>query len=309
MHKWWSLLFGVMMAGAVLLFLVAPLFDWWLPKNVSSFGGAVDLLFYVILAVTGFFFILTEGILVYNMYKFSGPEAGRPEYVHGNHRLEMFWTAIPAVLLIVLAVVQIRTWENIKYHSRMPNPDQVFEVSARQFEWRMRYPTGAGLETIVTAWKSEDKEPAAAKNWSRDPHADDIHVVNEIHTWTNANVRLFLSTKDVLHSFYLPNLRLKQDALPGKVIPVWFKATEFNTIYDPETKRWVDGYNPETTQKNVTRQIWDLACAELCGWGHYKMRGRLYVHKDKEDYQKWLAHVQIEQNRTKPEETTITAAR
>lgn len=309
MHKWWSLLFGVMMAAAALLFVVAPVAGWWLPKNVASFGGPVDGLFYFILVVTGFFFILTEGILVYNMYKFSGPEAGRPQYIHGNHRLEMLWTAVPAVILVLLGVLQIRAWENIKYQSRMPDPDQVFEVSARQFEWRMRYPTSDEMTRLATAWGSEKKEPASAKQWSREPHSDDIHVVNEIHTWTDAKVRLYLSTRDVLHSFYLPNLRLKQDALPGKVIPVWFQATQYNTLFDPAVKGWVDGYDPDSNQKGQPQQMWDLACAELCGWGHYKMRGRLFVHKDKEDFLKWLAHAQTEQNRSQPGETTTTAAR
>lgn len=308
MHKWWSLLFGVIMTGAVLLFVVAPLFGWSLPKNVASFGGEVDSLYYLILAITGFFFILTEGILVYNMYKFSGPEAGRPQYIHGNHKLELFWTAVPAGILLLLALLQIRTWENIKYHSRMPDPDQVFEVGARQFEWRLRYPTAEDLDKMVAEWGSGHKEPQLARQWSRESHIDDIRVVNEIHTWTNAKVRLYLSTKDVLHSFYLPNLRLKQDALPGKIIPVWFQATQYNTIYDEAAKAWVDGYDPDANQKNVKQQIWDLACAELCGWGHYKMRGRLYVHKDKADFLRWLEHVRTEQKNTSPTPTTTTTA-
>lgn len=308
MHKWWSFLFGAIMLAAALLFVVAPLFGWWLPKNVASFGGGVDNLFYLILAITGFFFILTEGILVYNMYKFSGPEAGRPQYIHGNHKLELFWTMVPAAVLLLLAFLQIRTWENIKYQSRMPDPDQVFEVSARQFEWRMRYPTADQLDRMASGWAAEHKEPAAARQWRSDAHVDDVRVVNEVHTWTNAKVRLYLSTRDVLHSFYLPNLRLKQDALPGKVIPVWFEATQYNTVYDEATKGWVDGYDPDTNEKNVTRQVWDLACAELCGWGHYKMRGRLYVHKDKADYLRWLEQAQKEQHRTSPAETTTTTA-
>jgi cytochrome c oxidase subunit 2 len=294
------------MLAAAGLFVVAPLAGWWLPRNVSSFGGAVDNLYYLILYTTGFFFILTEGILVYNMYKFSGPEAGRPQYVHGNHLLEMSWTAVPAVVLVLVAFLQIKTWEDIKYQSRMPNPDQVFEVSARQFEWRMRYPAAQTLDGILGSWKSGGRQGSVIA-WAREPQFDDIHVVNEVHTWKDAKVRLYLSTKDVLHSFYLPNLRLKQDALPGKIIPVWFQATEANTVYDDATKSWVDGYDGK--EKNQSSHIWDLACAELCGWGHYKMRGRLYVHADKADYLKWLAQAQTEQNRTQPAEVTTTAAR
>jgi cytochrome c oxidase subunit II len=290
-QKWWSIVFGVVMAACAGLFVVAPFAGWWLPKNVSSFGGGVDNLFYLILAITGFFFILTEAVLVYCLYKFSDrPADARAQYVHGNHKLEMFWTAIPAAILLLIALLQIRTWEDIKYRSRMPEPDVIFEVSARQFEWRVRYPTAEEMGAMTSKWKHEKAEPASAKSWAKDPHLDDIHAVNEIHTWKDANTRLYLTTKDVLHSFYLPNLRLKQDAVPGKRIPVWFKATESNYEWDEANGAW----------KQKPGDEWDLVCAELCGWGHYKMIGRLYVHKDKADYERWLKQAQDEQDRKKP---------
>jgi cytochrome c oxidase subunit 2 len=307
-HKWWSILFGAVMAAAAVLWAVSPLFGWWVPKSVSSFGGAVDNLYYLILAITGFFFILTEAILVYNIYRFAGAPERRGTYIHGNHKLEVFWTAVPGAILLLIALLQVRTWEDIKYRSRMPAPDQVFEVSARQFEWRMRYPTAEQLETMVGPWKS-GKEPESARQWAAEPHADDIHIVNGVHTWQGANVRLYLRTRDVLHSFYLPNLRLKQDAVPGKIIPVWFQPTEYNTVYDENAKTWVDGYDPQKQETGHNTQVWDLACAELCGWGHYKMQGRLFVHKDKADYLKWLAQVQQEQSRHQPGESTTTTAR
>ncbi len=126
MGKVWSVLFGAVLLAEFGLFLAAPFIPgWWLPANVSPFGWDVDWLFYLILGMTGFFFVLTEVMLVYNMWAFSHEEGRKSEYTHGSHRLEMFWTAIPAVLLIFIAVVQIRTWENIKYQASMPKPDQV----------------------------------------------------------------------------------------------------------------------------------------------------------------------------------------
>jgi cytochrome c oxidase subunit 2 len=307
-HKWWSLLFGAVMVAAAGLWAASPLFGWWVPKGVSSFGGAVDNLYYLILAITGFFFILTEAVLVYSMYRNAGAPDRRSPYVHGHHKLEIFWTAVPGAVLLLIALLQVRTWEDIKYQSRMPAPDQVFEVSARQFEWRMRYPTAEQLEALASAWKS-GKEPESARQWAAAEHADDIHVVNGVHTWQGANVRLYLRTRDVLHSFYLPNLRLKQDAVPGKTIPVWFQPTEYNTVYDDTAKTWVDGYDPQTQKADQPQQRWDLACAELCGWGHYKMQGRLFVHKDKADFLKWLQQVQQEQSRRQPGESPTTTAR
>src|SRR5947209_8348649 len=98
------------MLGALLLFVVAPFMGWWLPKNVASFGGDIDALFYVILVVTGIFFVLTEAILVYNLWAFAGQPGRKSAYVHTNHRMEMVWTLVPGVLLILLAVVQINVW-------------------------------------------------------------------------------------------------------------------------------------------------------------------------------------------------------
>jgi cytochrome c oxidase subunit 2 len=319
------------MAATVLLWLVSPFMGWWLPKNVSSFGGDVDFLYYLILAITGFFFLLTEAILVYFMYTYAGGPGRRTHVVghhyaedkvlwtsffkrmarpitaviHDQHRLELTWTLVPGVILLLIAIVQIRTWENIKYQSKMPTPGQQtqqIEVSARQFEWRIRYPSPDRFVRM-------EKDQKAADDFANNPHEDDLWLVNEVHVWRQNKVLVHLRTKDVIHSFYFPNLRLKQDALPGKTIPVWFKVTEPNT--SKQGDRWVDGggIKPDGTP-NDPGKVWELACAELCGWGHYKMTGRLYVHETREDFLDWLRWAQQRQNQTEPTETaTITAAR
>ena len=97
---------------------------------------------------------------------------------------------------------------------------------------------------------------------------------------------MHLSTRDVIHSFNLPHLRVKQDALPGKMIPVWFTPTKSNVELD-KTGVYVDGMNP-ATGRHDDHHIWELACAELCGWGHYRMIGRLYVHNDEQEFLDWL---------------------
>lgn len=303
MHKWWSFLFGAVMTAAVLIFVVAPFANWWMPRNVSTYGGGVDALFYLILAITGFFFILTEGILVYNMCRYAEVPGEKAYYVHGNHRLEVFWTIVPAVILLLIAFLQIKVWADIKYQSSMPSPEHIIEVSARQFEWRVRYPAAGQMRDMANEWNVGRADGAKmSHSWSEAPHADDIHVVNEIHCWKNSPVRVYLKTRDVLHSFYLPNLRLKQDALPGKTIPVWFNVTESNTVKDAKTGKWIDGGGiDETTGKHKTPElVWDLACAELCGWGHYKMAGRLYVHETKDDYLDWLKQAEANEKQNKP---------
>lgn len=307
MNKFWSAVFGVTMAGCFLLFVVAPFAGWGLPQNISTFGGAIDRLYFGILAVTGFFFVLTEGILVYAMWKYSGP-GRKATHTHGHHMLEVVWTLVPAVILLVIAFVQVSTWAEVKFAKNMPKPDAAtlqMEVVARQWEWRVRYPSADRL----ASW---EKMPGLAQDFGRAAHADDVHVVNEIHIWKGGadpsnrqNNLVHLRTLDVIHSFFLPQLRLKQDALPGKTIKVWFAVTEHNTeqVVDPKTgaKQWreIGGVDAKGQPKDASK-IWELACAEFCGTRHSMMRGKLYVHKDKADFLAWLKYTEAEQNRYKP---------
>lgn len=268
-HKGWSIFFGAVLLASFLLWAIAPLVGWWLPVNIASFGGEVDYLYYVILAFTGFFFVLTEVLLVWAMYRYAGRPNHKSDYVEGNHRLELLWTIVPAGILLFIAFAQINAWEKIKYQTRMPEPDLVMGVTARQWDWTMRY--------------ANEPKPANVRAWVDSNEFDDIYLPDELHCWKGGNVKIYLKTQDVLHSLFLPQLRLKQDALPGKTIPVWFQATDFNTRFDEATGKCV------LTDKN---KEWEIACAELCGGGHYRMRGLLYVHETKEDYLKWLKHAQ-----------------
>ena len=230
--------------------------------------------------------------------------------LHNQHRVELAWTLVPAAILLYIAFAQVGTWAEAKYKSRMPAPGVQHAVnnprgsvpvqaaiSARQFEWRVRYPNPKAYER----WANPDDKAAKAESesWGQGAHYDDIHLVNEIHVWAHdkendpddkepQKILIHLRTRDVIHSFFLPNMRIKQDALPGKTIPVWFAAEKgtANTRYNPETKKW-----------DVPTENADLACAELCGWGHYKMRGRLYIHANREDFDNWLRQAFEEQNR------------
>ncbi len=309
MGKWWSLLFAVMMTLCGGLFFVAPFFGWWLPEGVSTHAHLVDNLFYFILAITGFFFVLTEGILCVFMSKYSADrdknQAPAPPspfaklfkpvttLLNDQHKVEMAWTIVPAALLLYIAVVQVDAWADVKYQSRMPKaggtqpmPLQL-ALSARQFEWRVRYPS----VKRYADWLKEDAATASTsfKSFAKYEELDDIkvHVPNEMHVIKDVPVVVHLTTLDVIHSFNLPHLRVKQDALPGKMIPVWFTPIKSNTIWDADRGQFVDGINPETRQPD-DHFIWDIPCAELCGWGHFRMMGRLFVHETKEDFQKWL---------------------
>jgi cytochrome c oxidase subunit II len=285
-HKGWGIFFGAVL-GASGLLCVASYFvkGWWLPANVSSFGPDVDFLYYVILGFTTFFFVLTEALLVWAMYRFAGRPGVKAQYVEGHHRLELLWTIVPGAILLYIAIAQITAWEKIKYLKQMPEPDLVMTVTARQWDWTMRY--------------ADTPQPGNARTWAEIPAIDDIYLPDELHCWKGANVRMFLKTQDVLHSLFLPQLRLKQDALPGKTIPMWFNATDFNTRFNESTG------NCDLTDKS---KEWEIACAELCGGGHYRMRGLLYVHETKEDYLNWLKHAQKAARSRQPEKKATPVA-
>jgi cytochrome c oxidase subunit 2 len=284
------------------MFLVAPVVGWWLPSNVSSNFGGVDTLFYMILAITGVFFLFTESVLVYNMYTFASAPGLKAEYSHGNMRLELLWTIVPGILLVLLSYLQINAWEVMKYESRMPAADGntlQMVVVARQWEWRIRYPSSREL----ISWETDK---ARAEQWRRSAaypyedlmQPDDVHVVNEIHSWREGQNIVHLKTRDVIHSFFLPNLRQKQDALPGKVIPVWFTANDYNTTRNGND--WVHGFDPATGKWDQIDRAWPLACAEFCGDRHSMMRGKLFVHRDKADFLEWLRMVEARQNQHSP---------
>ncbi len=247
----WSLLFLAVPVLGVAVFAVAPSIDVWLPKDVSEHGSQIDGLFYFILALTGVVFIATELLLFWFIWKYDESIAKGPAtYIHGSHTLEVVWTIIPAVVLLFLAIYQMNTWADVKM--RRPVMAPTVEVVARQFEWRLRYPGRDGqLGT-----------------------PDDLFLVNDLHLPVDEDVLVQLKSMDVLHSFFLPNLRVKQDAVPGMKIPVWFKAKETGE--------------------------YDLVCAELCGWGHYKMKGRV-TFVTRPEFDAWLERMYLEQEATQPE--------
>jgi cytochrome c oxidase subunit 2 len=284
MGKFWAMMFGVVLFVSFAMWFAAPAFGWWMPRNVSSYGDGVDFLFYLILAMTTFFFVLTEVILCYAMYRFEARPGEKSKYTHGNHRLEVLWTVIPGVLLILIAVVQIPVWANMKYQKTMPGPDVTISVTARQWEWRMRTPAHPNrfFYELSEADKEKTTKQRQARGWAENVEIDDIHTTNELHSYRGANTKIYLRTLDVLHSFTMPNLRIKQDTLPGKTIPMWFNAIDFNCRFDAQKGELI------TTGNRADN--WEIACQELCGGRHYAMRGRVYIHEDRQSYDAWLAH-------------------
>jgi len=210
----------------------------WLPENVSTFGSTIDSLFYLIYVITGVIFLLVSITMIAFLVLYRRREGVRAGYTHGSQTLEIVWTVVPAIILVVLTVLSARGWRDIKM--RQPPADVLVKVIGKQFNWRMIYPGPDGAFG----------------------GADDLELANELHVPVDRNVVVELESEDVIHSFFLPHLRVKQDALPGRTILVWFNAMRAGR--------------------------YEIACAELCGFGHYNMRGWLTVHSP-EEYAAWVA--------------------
>jgi cytochrome c oxidase subunit 2 len=297
--KRWAYLFGITLAIEILTFVVAPVLGWWLPLGRSTYSGDVDLLFYVILAVTGITFIGVSIVYTYVLFKYPAQEGRRSVYTHGNHKLEMIWTAIPGVLLFLLAIGQIPAWLKVK----MPAVDEgaaakamQVEVVGRQWEWRVRYPGPEHVER----WKTDPKSALADLRRKLTPEPGDVRLVNELHAVKGERLLIHLRTMDVIHSLFLPQMRLKQDALPGKTILAWFEPTEANCQRIGDS--WRDGVRKDAKGNWVEdpAYVWEIACTEFCGSRHSLMRGKLYVHESREDFEAWLKLAAARQRITTP---------
>ncbi len=213
--------------------------SWLLPPGNSTYAGDIDFLYYMILVITGIAFFVVEGGLVWFIIKYRRRPGRKAYYTHGNMTAEVVWTAIPTVTLVVIGIMSGSVWMDIRGRNSVPPGALEVGLIGKQFEWNATYPGADGqLGT-----------------------SDDFSTRNQLHVPVDQPVVVRLGTEDVIHSFFVPSLRVKQDALPGKTIDVWFEA--------------------------MVPGRFEIACAELCGLGHYRMRAILTVHTA-EEYVRWV---------------------
>lgn len=213
----------------------------WLPENVSTYGREIDALIALIYYVTLAWFILTIGALVIFVLRFRHREGRRPAYVTGERFREVAW--LLALGIVVLGLDLWIDFRGVEVWARVKGPppptDLEVRVTAKQFNWEILYPGPDG----------------------RFGTEDDLLLENELYVPAGRPVRVVLGSRDVLHSFFLPHLRLKQDVVPGREIPAWFEA--------------------------IRPGRYELPCAELCGFGHSGMKGWLIVLAP-EEYRRWV---------------------
>lgn len=242
MRRFWSILFfavpilGVI-ATAMATFGISPLQTAWLPKSLSESGDTIDQLFNGIHILAAVILLGTGLTLAWALWKFDYRNDGgqtKAQYFHHNTKLEVIWTLIPAMILLFLAFFQMKSWSENKMNrptidvaGQLEFKPPTVLIRAKRFGWEVYYPGADGL--VETE--------------------DDLYIENMLVLPVGVDVVMQLESRDVIHSFYVPELRLKQDIVPGMVQFAWFNAREAC----------------ET----------EVLCTELCGWGHYKMKSAL----------------------------------
>jgi cytochrome c oxidase subunit 2 len=223
------------------------------------FGHEIDFIFYLILWLTGVTAVAVFSVMVYFLVKYRARPGIPAIHSHGNNTLEVIWTTIPVFIFLALAIYGNEQWTQMRL--RTPPADALpVAVVGEQFGWNVRYPGADGKLAKMVASKVGKDNPFGVD--PADPDGmDDFTTYNDIVFPLNRPVRLYLSSKDVIHAFYVPEFRLYQDMVPGRVYDfVWLKAEATGNF--------------------------QLACNQLCGQGHYKMFGKLAVVGES-DYQAW----------------------
>lgn len=253
MNRFWSILFLLVPFMAIVTFVMAandvvPFDSTWLPTSISSSGDSIDRLFNGILLLAGVTLVAAIGAIGIAIWKFDHRRNSAPAtYVQGSLGLEIAWTIIPAVIILLLAYLQMSSWATAKIDRPVINIDgQTFPlppmvlVKAKQFGWEFYY---AGEDGIVAT-------------------QDDVFIENLLVLPAGEDVVLQLESRDVIHSFFVPELRLKQDLVPGMIQFTWFNSRE-------------------------TAEV-EIVCTEFCGWGHYLMKADLRF-VERPEFDRWLA--------------------
>jgi cytochrome c oxidase subunit 2 len=248
--------------------LAIPFFTqwWWLPPAITEHARAVDSQFNLTLVGTGIIFILAQAALGYAVFRFGARGAERADYVHGNDRWEVLWTTATTVLFVGLTLMGYSVWAEARFieeRNVTPSADRiVVEVTGQQFVWNMRYPGADGTFGPLDLSLVDDTLGNALGIDRSDPAGKDDIISPRMAVPVNTDVELILRTKDVLHNFFVPELRIKLDTVPGLIGRLRFNADTVGT--------------------------YTVACSELCGLGHHEMSSFLDV-MERADYDKWLA--------------------
>ena len=234
--------------------------QWQFPMAASSHSQEIDSQYYFTLVICGIVFFLAQMGLGWVLFRYRDRAGSTAVYSHGNNRLEVLWTLATAVLFVGLNLMGQKVWADLRFQGASADALQI-EVYGQQFNWSIRYPGPDGKfgRTDISLMSDSSGNPLGLDD--TDPASRDDVVVPTMAVPVNRQIQLTLRAKDVTHAFYVRELRVKQDAVPGMAVPIHFTPTQTGKF--------------------------EIACAELCGLGHYKMRSEIEVLSEA-DFQNWL---------------------
>lgn len=231
-----------------------PLIQKFLPLDISTHGHMIDKLFYSLHIFMIALFIFWFVFFAFTLFKFRARPGHKATYKPNMGKwssyLEIFVALTEVAFLVLLAAPAWKAAKTVRPSG--PNSVQV-RIVAEQFAWNIHYPGKDGVFGKTSAENMNSENPVGLDE--TDPNGkDDVITINQLHVPVNKPVMIRLSSKDVIHSFFIPVLRIKQDANPGLTYPVAFEAKQTGEF--------------------------DIACAQLCGLGHYRMKGTLTVESE-----------------------------
>ena len=235
---------------------------FFLPENASAHGHEIDVMIYILHFLAFALFVGWGIYFIVALVKFNRRTNPKANY-HGttSHISTVIEVSVAVIEIILLVGFSIPFWA--KQVNALPNRDDLVKVRvvAEQFAWNIHYPGKDGqFGKTDSKFIDQQSNPLGLDN--SDPAAkDDITTINQLHLPIGHPAYIYLSTKDVIHSFKVPVMRVTQDAIPGMSIPLWFVPTKTGNF--------------------------EIACAQLCGLGHYRMKGFLTIQTD-EEFQSWL---------------------
>lgn len=249
------------------------LIDKMLPESASTQGDNYDSMLLVTLILTGFVFFVTQLLLFYFVFRYQSTENRKAFFYSHNNKLEVLWTTVPALALVVLVVIGLKNWFTMT--DKAPEGSMVVQVMGKQFNWIIRYPGADGILGKTDFRLINDANNVLGLDWNDPAAKDDIIIENgEMHIINKKNVQLVINSRDVIHDVGLPHFRMKMDAVPGITTTMWFTPKFTSTEMKKKTN------NPNF--------VYEISCDQMCGKGHYSMRGTVIVQTEKE-FNEWLA--------------------
>ena len=249
--------------------------------SASTQGPQIDNIISIVHWLMLILFVGWGAYFIYALIKFRASKNPKANYNGVKSHFSSYIEALVAVVEVVLLFgFAFPIWAS-RINDVPAGPDVVqIRVVGQQFAWNFHYPGPDGVFGKSSVNLVDEAENPIGLDRKDSFAKDDVFTVNQLHIPVNTPINISLSSKDVIHNFKLPELRVSQDAIPGMEIPVWFEATMTSEEFLKTTvgsKREGKGFQ--------------IACAQLCGLGHYRMMGYMTVH-DNEGYADWKAEQQ-----------------